>query len=145
MTADSDNRVVATGRPGGQRNNRNCLRHGLRSGKLPDDCEYIEWSLNAIRRRLEDAVLAARGEVGLLDAANIQTCIRWERHSALAQRWLRIKGGELAPMEQLKFSREIAKASTERDKALAALGLHIKPEPLSLKDYVVSKSNGNAS
>ena len=41
----------------------------------------------------------------------------------LALRWLRVKGDKLTPTEQLTFSREIAKASTERDKAIAMLKL----------------------
>jgi hypothetical protein len=132
-------------RRGGQPANRNALRHGLRAGKLPAKCGYIEVQINGIRRTLENAVIEVRGTVTLLDEANIQTAIRWERHAALAQRWLRVNAEQLSPMEQLKFHRELCRASAERDKALAALGLHIKPEPLSLKDYVVSKSNGNAS
>src|SRR5205085_2442552 len=105
----------------GRQGNRNAMRHGLKAGKLPVDCAYIEIACNALRRQLEDAVLAARGEVTLLDAASIQTSVKWERHAALALRWLRVKGNELKLVEQLTFSREIARASTERDKALAAL------------------------
>jgi len=84
---------------------------------------HIEIQCNILRRQLEDAVIEERGQISLLDAANIQTAIRWERHSALALRWLRTQGDKLKPLEQLKFSSEIAKASTERDKALAALKL----------------------
>lgn len=103
--------------------NRNSMRHGLRAGKLPHDCQHVEIQCNLLRRQLEDAVVTARGEVTLLDAANIQTAIKWERHGALALRWLRVQGDQLKPTDQLTFSREIARASTERDKALAALKL----------------------
>jgi hypothetical protein len=111
------------GRSGPPIGNRNNMRHGLKAGKLPVDCAHIEHQLNALRRQLEDKVMEARGEVTMLDAANIQTAIRWERHSALALRWLRVAADKLKPTDQLTFSREIAKASTERDKALAVLGL----------------------
>ena len=125
----------------GGKGNRNAIRHGLRAGKLPDDCAHVENQCNAMRRQLEDAVIAARGEVTLLDAANIQTALKWERHGALALRWMRIKAGALKPMEQLQFSREIAKASTERDRALAALRLDAKPEPISLTAYLEKRCN----
>ncbi|MFH1923413.1 MAG: hypothetical protein ABIP48_26420 [Planctomycetota bacterium] len=79
--------------------------------------------MNQFRRSLEDMVLEVKGRVSMLDAALIQSSLRWERHGALAQRWLRLEGDKLKPMEKLAYSREIAKASSERDKALAAMDL----------------------
>ena len=76
------------GRSGPPKGNSNNLRHGLKAGKLPKDAKYIETRLNIFRRNLEDAVMAVKNEITLHDAAAIQTCIRWERHAALAQRWL---------------------------------------------------------
>jgi len=111
------------GRSGPPLGSCNAIRHGLKAGQLPKDAKYIEWRLNAFRRTLEAAVLAKKNEVTITDAAFIQTAIRWERHGCLAQRWLRKKYEELKPAELLHFSREIAKASTERDRALAALNL----------------------
>ena len=109
---------------GAQPGNRNAtMRHGLKAGRLPKDCRYIELRLNAFRRQLEDAVVAARGEVTMTDAAAIQTCLRWERHAALAQRWLTKAGDTLKPVDRLKFSEAIAKASDNRDRALRALGI----------------------
>jgi hypothetical protein len=99
------------------------MRHGLKAGKLPADCQYVEHQMNALRRQLEDAVLAVKGEINLVDAATIQTAMKWERHGALALRWLRVAGAELKLVERLQFSREIARASAERDKAIAALEL----------------------
>ncbi len=116
----------ATGEPakvGGQKGNRNHMRHGLTAGKLPKGCQFIENQLNGFRRKLEDIVLSNKGEISLSDAASIQTALKWERHGALALRWLTKQGDSLKPMESLAFSREIAKASTERDKALASIGL----------------------
>ena len=130
--------IMANARnPGAQPGNRNRLRHGLRCGQLPKDAKYIEIRLCKFRQRLEDAVIDTRGEVSLVDAAAIQTCLRWERHAALAQRWLTKAGETLKPTDRLNFSREIARASSERDKALAALKLDAAPEPQSLSDYVI--------
>lgn len=112
------------GRSGPAKGNRNAMRHGLRAGKLPKDAKYIEYQVNILRRQVEDAVLAAKGEVSLMDAANIQTACKWERHGALALRWLRIEADKLKPLERLHFSREIARASSERDKAISAIGLN---------------------
>ena len=64
-----------------------------------------------------------KGEVNLQDAACIQTCLRWERHACLAQRWLTKMQADLKPEQRLTFSREIARASAERDKSLASLRL----------------------
>jgi hypothetical protein len=111
------------GRSGPRSQNQNALRHGLKAGQLPKDAKYIEYRLNAFRRTLEQAVLSARGEVNIPDAAYIQTCLRWERHACLAQRWLVKAGDTLKPEQRLTFSREIARASAERDKAIAALKL----------------------
>ncbi len=113
---------------GGQSNNRNALRHGLKAGKLPRDAKYIEVRLNTFRRTLEQAVLAVKSEVNLTDAASIQTCLRWERHACLAQRWLVKAGDTLKPTDRLTFSREIARASAERDKAIASRQLGAKVE-----------------
>jgi hypothetical protein len=103
--------------------NTNAIRHGLTCGKLPPNCQHIEIKINGLRRTLEAAVVAAKGEVGLVDAACIQTACKWERHGALALRWLVKAGDTLKPTDRLTFSREIARASAERDKALQALGL----------------------
>ncbi len=130
------------GRSGAPKGSANAMRHGLRAGKLPKDAKYIEWQMNSLRRELEAAVIAVKGEVNLLDAATIQTAVKWERHGALALRWLRVEGDKLKPTERLHFSREIARASTERDKALAALGLDVKPEPIDLTTYLQG-GNGN--
>lgn len=110
-------------RMGAPRNNRNHMRHGLSASKLPSGCQYLENRLNAFRRQLEDLCIQAKGEISMIDAANIQTAMKWERHAGLCERWLRLEGNNLKPADKINFSREIAKASTERDKALKALEL----------------------
>lgn len=108
---------------GGQPGNRNALRHAMRAGKLPPELAYLENRLNAFRRQLEDAVIEAKGEISIPDAATINTALKWERHGTLAQRWLTTKYEELGPDQMLYFSREVARASTERDRAIATLKL----------------------
>ena len=90
---------------------------------LPRGCSYITAALNTFRRALEAAVTELRGEVGLCDAALIQTCYRYERHAQLAQRWLRMEGESMNVTERLACSAAIAKASAERDRCLEKLGI----------------------
>jgi hypothetical protein len=129
----------------GLSSSRTGMRYGLKAGQLPKDCRYIENRVNRLRRSLEDAVVAARSEVSLTDAANIQTAVKWERHGCLAQRWLTKKANELKPMELLQFSRETAKASTERDRAIAALDLDRDDLQDAFKTLYVEQGDNNES
>jgi hypothetical protein len=114
----------------GQPNNTNSLTHGLTavltSGRLPKGCSYIRKTCAALKMLIEGQVLSVKGELSLVDAATIQSCVRWERHALLCQRWLRLEPG-LNPDQRLAFSREIARASAERDKCLRLLNLD-KPQ-----------------
>jgi hypothetical protein len=117
--------------------NNNACRHGLKGGKLPKDCKFIEQRVNHFRRQVETAVLAQKGDIDLPDAAAVNTACRWEKHSCLAHRWLVKQWDVLKPEELLMFSREIAKASSERDKALREIGLSRSAlKTITLKDYV---------
>jgi hypothetical protein len=76
---------------------------------------------------LEVVVAEKRGKLGIWEAAVIQTIIRWESHAALCARWLRRAselGETLTHADKLAYSREVARASSERDKCLRALGLN---------------------
>lgn len=115
---------------------RSGIRHGLQASKLPPNCMYIENRLNKFRRELEDRVITARGQVTMTDAAHIQSALRWERHSALCARWLRIEGQELKPADRLQFSREVARSSSERDKSIKALDLDAPVETITLAEYL---------
>lgn len=99
---------------------RSHLRHGLKAGKLPYENASIENTTNALRRLLEDAVLAARGTVTLSDALAISSACKWERHGLLVL-WQLRKAPELKPLDRIAASREIAKASTQRDLAVSLL------------------------
>lgn len=118
--------------------NGNALRHGLDSrpevvamrlelGTLPDSMKRVEGDVYAFRRLVENAVMEAKGSIGLIDAALIQTACRHERASRLALAWLRGHEGELSHAERLAYSKAIAEASERRDKAIAALRLERKP------------------
>ena len=109
------------GRSGPPVANRNALRHGLKSGKMPAEMKYLEPRINRLRVSLENAIVAIRGEVTTPEAGLIQTCMRWEAHACKAHHWLRVHYNELKPLEKLQFSREIAKGSTERDKSIKEL------------------------
>jgi hypothetical protein len=101
--------------------NLNSIRHGLTSGRLPKGCKHIVRYVATLRRELESAVVQAHGEIDLTSAAYISSAVRWERHALLAQRWL--CEGELDADQRLNHSREIARASTERDRCIKALNI----------------------
>ena len=67
--------------------------------------------------------MAAHGQITLVDAATIQTAVRFEITALLARRWLIEGVDELTHSERLQFAREIARASAERDRCLRSLGL----------------------
>lgn len=95
----------------------------LALGKLPADLVRVERSANQFRKMLEKAVVEACGEIDLTAALAINTAAKWHRHSDLALRWLRDHGDRMDDAERLKYSREVARASAERDKAVERLRL----------------------
>lgn len=112
-----------TGKRGGQFGNLNSLRHGLTCGSIPQGSTYISRSVHEFRRAVEDALIAAKGEVSLYDAALVQTAARHETHALLAARWLRREFESMSLDQRLMFSREVGRASSERDKCLKLLNL----------------------
>ncbi len=107
--------------------NKNAVRHGLTTGSLPTGCAYVVRSTNELRATLENAVIELRNEVSLYDAAIINTAVRWERHALLAQRWLRLEADKMDASIRLSYSRDVARASAERDKCLKSLGVDVRP------------------
>lgn len=112
----------------GRQGNTNACTHGLRMvvNGLPPGCRRLEGTRRQLRRMLEQAVADVHGEVGIVHAATIQSIIRWETHAALCARWLRHaleKGEPLTHADKLAYSREVARASAERDKAMRSLGI----------------------
>lgn len=133
---------AAERRGGAPIGNANRMRHGLRGSGLPAGCGHIRKAVNDFRRQLEDAILEARGEITLVDAANVSTAFRWEKHAQLAQRWLRLEAESMSPADRLAYSRDVARASAERDKAIAALGL---PERPNGDDWHTVHAEGNGN
>lgn len=132
-----------SGAPG---ENRNAIRHGLMAGRLPKGAGYVRRETDQLRTLIENAVAAANGgEISLNDAACIQTAIRWERHALLAQRWLRLEAETLTPDQRLAFSRDVARASAERDKCLKSLGLDVRPgsDPWAVLDTLPPADSAN--
>jgi hypothetical protein len=117
------------GRSGPPKGSANNLRHGMKGSKLPAGCKYIEGRVNNLRRQVEEALIAIKGEINILDAAAVNSILKWERHGLLASHWLRHEIKKLSATDRLKFSEAIAKASDNRDKAIRSLGLDVKPNP----------------
>jgi len=127
------------GRSGPPRGNDNAARHYLRAGKLPPHLQYAEHRSNSLRRHLEEAVAKVKGEVSMIDAAAINSAVKWERHGILVQHYIRHKEEELTVDQLVRFSAEIAKASDNRDKNLRTLGLDVETKPFYIMDV---PSNG---
>ncbi len=131
------------GRSGPKKGCTNAQRHGMKGGKLPAGCAYVENRVNSLRRQIEDAVVELKGEINIVDAAAINSILKWERHGLLAAHWLRKQVDELSAGDRLRFSEAIAKASDNRDRNIRMLGLNIQPEALDLKGYLTAKGAGD--
>jgi hypothetical protein len=100
---------------------------------------------------VEAALMAAKGEISIVDAAAINSILKWERHGLLAAHWLRHEAEKLSASDRLRFSEAIAKASDNRDRNIASLGLDapepapwITARPLALPDASAdAKEGGN--
>ena len=133
------------GRSGPATGNTNAIRHGMRGSKLPKGCKYIEGRVNALRRTVEEAIISLKGEITIMDAAAINSILKWERHGLLAAHWLRHEIDKLSASDRLRFSESIAKASDSRDKAIRSLDLDVKPDPITLTKYLdVGHGDGEA-
>jgi hypothetical protein len=103
--------------------NQNRATHFLNCSGWPADAIQDRRHVAALGRALRQAVLDCGTLLDVVTLATIQTAMRWEKHARLAGRWLRKEAATLTPDQRLAFSRESARASAERDKAIAALGL----------------------
>jgi len=132
---DADRRGGARPGAGAPKGNRNALKHGFSTGRLPPGAGYITTLTNRLKATLTAAVLDQRrgsetvGPVDLTiaESARITTAVRWERVSLLAAYYLRHHHADLSPTERLQHVREIAAASERRDKSIAALDLETTP------------------
>lgn len=110
---------------GAPKGNQNGVTHGLklRCSDVPAKCNYVRIVRNQLRDVLTTVVEERKGEVSLVDACYIQSATKWETHSQLAARWLRLHAGDMTHQDKLAYSREVARASSERDKCVEKLGL----------------------
>lgn len=138
------------GRSGAPKKNGNALRHGLHGSKMPDGCAYIENRVNAIRRTLEELVLARKGEVSFTDAATINSVLKHERAGLLATHWLRTEGETLKTIDKLKFNDVISRSSDNRDKSIRLLELDKQTDqwafldqPKLIESITADTSNGD--
>jgi hypothetical protein len=105
-------------------------RYSLTVGKPPAKFRRVWRAGLAVRRAIESAVINARGDISLIDAAVIQTAVRWEITAQLAQRWLLTSTDDLTTDERLRHAKLISVASTERDRCLKSLGLERRGDVL---------------
>jgi hypothetical protein len=113
-----------SGKVGAPVGNENALRHGLRSQRLGRKLEYIARQTIIFRRHVETAVLSARGEIGVFDAAVVQTSCEWLCYALKVKRLLRLNDDTLNSDQKVAYGKEVARAMSERDKALKMLGIH---------------------
>ena len=121
-------------------NNQNRVTHGLRMplSQLPKGCHYIDVAVNELRNSLEILVLDVCGTLGTYQRLVVQSACRYEKHAQLTARWLRMSDDDLSHSDRLAYSREVARASAERDKCLQRLGLD-KSDTASVWDSLYEK------
>lgn len=110
---------------GAPKGNRNSRRHGLYSPRLPKGLSYPDKKGNEFRRFVERAVLEAKGEVCLVDAALIHSAGELQKlayKNRVECREAREKG-ELTHDLSLRFDAEYRRTLDMRDAKLKALGL----------------------
>lgn len=109
-------------RRGAQAGNTNAVRHGLRGSQCPPGCQDLDDRLYSLRADIMTE-LTARTDVTLFAEALVQSCIRHERRALLASRWLRKGFDELTVDQRLALLATISKATDDRDRCLARMGI----------------------
>jgi hypothetical protein len=99
----------------------------LALGELPADMRGAGRTATRLRLALEAAVIDRHGSITLSQACLISTAARWERHGAVSGWLLRQHAESMTHDQRLTYSREIARASAERDKAIERLRLERDP------------------
>jgi len=104
--------------------NRNRLRHGLRSRKLPfKGGRTIMRYRNSYRSALEDTLLAQGREIGPYEASCIAAATAWYTHALKASFWLGRAYDDLEPEQRLNFSREEARGMEQMARIVEKLGI----------------------
>lgn len=107
----------------GDRDKLAARRRGLVLGELPGKYKWASSLVASFRSFVEGEVLAARGEITLMDSALISTACRAERHGLLCQKLLKDNHATLSPPEIAKLSEQSVAASAKRDASLEKLRL----------------------
>lgn len=120
----------------GKLNNKNALKHGLCStGTLPKHMSYVKRLAVGLRCGLEKQCVEVHGGVSMTQACHIATAVKFETHSQLCARWLRVGYDELSLEQRVSLSREVATASQQRDKSVEKLKLRDRPQRVVDKLY----------
>lgn len=127
-------------RGGAPANNRNRMTWGGRGwaaiGSYPKGFSVVRRYVGRMRAELEAAVCERHGQIGVYEAALVQSACRHEGRALLLQRLLRVEPG-LSVTERLGIVREIGSASDSRDKCLKGLGLDLASKTKTV-DYVAA-------
>lgn len=119
--------VPAVNKGGARAGNRNRMTWGGRGwaavGSYPKGYSAVRRYVGRMRAELESAVCERHGQIGVYEAALVQSACRHEGRALLLQRLLRVEHDSLSVTERLGIVREIGAASDSRDKCLKALGL----------------------
>jgi hypothetical protein len=106
-------------------------------GELPKTMRRQLISARKYRRELEGMVAQKNdGSVNATAAHLINEAVTAETHATVCRWLLRTRLDKMTVSDIAKCSSEIMKARAARNRAVERLGLDIKPEPKTLKDYI---------
>lgn len=134
--------VGKKGRSGPAKGNLNGVKTGaqlsrrLTVGELPGPLIAVKREGRAYRRFIEAEVIAAKGEISATDAHLIDTASAATIHCGICRWLLRHKLDTMGTGDVLACSREITKGKEARDRAIKALNIDVKPEPIDLRAYL---------
>jgi hypothetical protein len=98
-------------------------RYGMVTASLPSGCGWVRQLAAKFRRSLEAAVVEARGEVAIIDAALIDSAVRWQTSALIVARWLRLHEATMTHSERLLYVRQAGIFGDKRDRCLRELRL----------------------
>ena len=112
----------------------NSLRNGKRIvtlalGELPKELARVTRYVRLYRRGLQDAILEVFDEVSPTAAHLVDEACAWEQHRRVCMWLVRRKIDKLSPSDLRECSKQMALATTNRNKAVERLDLDHKPDP----------------
>jgi len=120
----SDHESSHRNRGGAPRQNRNAMRHGLRSSRSPAGLGDVDRQAQAWRRRVEDEFFAKFGrEPNPREALLILAATNHVKHARKAARWAREQHDKLSHSERMSYSEAEPKANEAAARCLEKLGL----------------------